>query len=334
MIWSTTHRDVRTEPLGYDELVEKTIAFGSAVRKADPQAVIAGPSDWGWPAYFFSGKDAAAGFMRKPDRRAHGDVPLVDWYLQKLKEHQDKTGERVLDVLDLHYYSQAEGVFEGGNAKTDKETSKKRLRATRSLWDPTYTDESWIKDQVRLLPRMREWTDKNYPGTKISVGEWNFGAETHISGALATAESLGRFAQYGVYSAYYWQFPAAGSPAIQAWHAYRNFDGAGARFLDWYVPSAAPEGTSLFVSRDESGTHAVAIALNLSPDDAFVETLDMSSCGAVVTRRSFTYVAGAKSLTAAPPVTAAGPIEQFLPPWSIVVIDMKLAAPMPGPLEK
>jgi hypothetical protein len=334
MIWSTTHRNVRTEPLGYDELVDKTIAFGSAIRKADPDALIAGPSDWGWPAYFYSGKDAAAGFMRKPDRRAHGDVPLVDWYLQKLKEHQDKTGERVLDVLDLHYYSQAAGVFEGGNSKTDKETSLKRLRATRSLWDPNYVDESWIKESVHLLPRMKEWVAKNYPGTKISIGEWNFGAEKHISGALAMAESLGRFAEYGVYSAFFWQFPEAGSPGMNAWLAYRNFDGAGGKFLDWYVPSTPPEGTSLFVSRDEAGTHVVAIVLNMSPDDALVETVDMSGCGPVVSRRAFTLVAGSKGLTAAPPITVPGPVEQFVPPWSIVVLDMKLATPMSGAVEK
>jgi hypothetical protein len=334
MIWQSTHRDVRTEPLGYDELLEKTINYGSAVRKADPTAMIAGPSDWGWPAYFYSGKDAVAGFMRKPDRRAHGDVPLIDWYLQKLKEHQDKTGERVLDILDLHYYPQGEGIFEGGNSKTDKETSKKRLRSTRSWWDPGYTDESWVKDQVRLLPRMQEWVAKNYPGTKISIGEWNFGAEKHISGGLAIAESLGRFAQFGLYSAFYWQFPAGGSPGQQAYLAYRNFDGKGGRFQDWYVPSEAPEGTSLFVSRDEAGTHAVAVILNMSPDDAVLEALDMNGCAPVTSRRTYTYVAGVKGLQPAPPVTAPGPVEQFLPPWSIVVIDMTLGAPMSGAVEK
>ncbi len=29
-----------------------------------------------------------------------------------------------------------------------------RIRSTRALWDPSYTDESWIKDRVELIPRL------------------------------------------------------------------------------------------------------------------------------------------------------------------------------------
>jgi hypothetical protein len=43
-LWSSTHRDVHPAPMTYDELLEKTIAFGTAIRKADPDAVIAGPA--------------------------------------------------------------------------------------------------------------------------------------------------------------------------------------------------------------------------------------------------------------------------------------------------
>ncbi|MEZ4272491.1 MAG: glycoside hydrolase family 44 protein [Myxococcota bacterium] len=83
MLWHSTHRDVHPEPLGYDELLKRTIDYGSAVRRADPDAVISGPSVWGWPAYFFSAIDGKAGFSAKPDRRKHGDTPLLEWYLQK-----------------------------------------------------------------------------------------------------------------------------------------------------------------------------------------------------------------------------------------------------------
>ena len=45
-LWSATHRDVHPEPTGYDELLERTIAYASAVRRADPNAKIAGPAEW------------------------------------------------------------------------------------------------------------------------------------------------------------------------------------------------------------------------------------------------------------------------------------------------
>src|SRR5260370_4575011 len=51
MLWSTTHRDVHPDPLGYDELLDRTIRYGSAIREADPNAIIAGPAEWGWSNY-------------------------------------------------------------------------------------------------------------------------------------------------------------------------------------------------------------------------------------------------------------------------------------------
>jgi hypothetical protein len=335
MLWSTTHRDVRTEPLGYDELLQRTIDYGTAIREADPDAVIAGPAEWGWTNYFFSAKDTLAGFASKPDRRSHDDVPLVEWYLRKLREHDQKTGVRVLDVLDLHYYPQGENVYAGGGGGTDAQTAALRLRSTRSLWDPSYVDESWIKETVRLLPRMREWVDKNYPGRGISIGEWNFGGESHITGALSAAEALGRFAQFGVTSAYYWTHPPAGSPTLQGFLAFRSFDGKGGRFLDWYLPSKADEGASLFASRDEAGKHLVLVAINMSPDTAMLAKIDVGSCGPVASHQAFAYVRGGRNIAAGQLVQGGAPaLEQVLPPWSITVIDVLLAQPMGGSIER
>ena len=61
-----------------------------------------------------------------------------------------------------------------------------------------------------------------------------------MSGALATAEALGRFAQFGVTSAFYWTYPPENSPAMWAFRAYRNFDGKGGHFLDWFSRRPRP----------------------------------------------------------------------------------------------
>ena len=232
-LWDSTHHDVHPEPETYDELLQKTIAFATAIRKADPDALIAGPAEWGWPGYFFSGKDAKAGFQLKPDRRAHGDQPLLAWYLQQLAAYEKKTGIRVLDILDVHIYPQGDGIQMGddeggdGAGNTDRDTNDRRFRATRSLWDRDYKDESWIKEAVYLIPRMKDLIAQNYPGLAFQIGEYNFGAEQHIAGAVALAEVLGRFALYGVSHAFYWTFPKKPKPAYWAFRAYRNYDGAG-----------------------------------------------------------------------------------------------------------
>src|SRR5690606_6026297 len=190
----------------------------TAVRKADPEALIAGPAEWGWPGYFYSGKDAKAGFRLKPDRRAHGDEPLLAWYLKKLAEHEKKTGVRVLDVLDVHIYPQADGVQgpdgQGGDGggETDRKTNERRYRVTRSLWDRGYKDESWINDAVYLIPRMKEIIAQSYPGLGFQIGEYNFGAEQHEAGAVALAEVFGRFALFGVSHAFYWTWPKKPKP--------------------------------------------------------------------------------------------------------------------------
>ena len=328
MLWNSTHRDVHPEPVGYDELLERTIAYGTAIRKADPDAVIAGPALWGWPAYFYSAKDAAAGFRLKPDRRAHDDVPLLAWYLSQLQAYEEKTDVRILDVVDVHHYPQAPGVF-GNQAggRTDPGTAALRIRSTRALWDPTYTDESWIEDRVQLLPRLRELIDENYPGRKISIGEYSFGGETHISGALALAEALGRFSQFdGLSAAFYWTYPPDGSPASQAFRAYRDFDGNGGRFQDWSIPTAGGGRASLFASRNRAGDHVVLVALNLDSRTAIEASVDFTSCGALEPRALYRFTESSPTLSRVDPHDVrqvASQLTATLPPYSLTVFDLR-----------
>lgn len=329
-LWSTTHRDVHPNPLTYDELLETTIAFGTAIRKADPDALIAGPTSYGWWEYFYSTKDHDEGFSSKPDRKAHGDVPLIAWYLQKLAEHEKKTGVRILDVLDVHIYPQAEGVQgpdgQGGDGggQTDRKTNDLRFRTTRSLWDREYVDESWIKEAVYLIPRMKDLIAQNYPGRGFQIGEYNFGAEHHPAGGVALAEALGRFALNGVSHAFYWTYPKTGKPAYWAFRAYRNYDGKGGHFQDRIVPSSSPSGTSLFASKDESGKKWVVIALNFSADRPHEASIDLKGCAAPSpgALKSFVYTGGEQGFAAGDAKIEGTSIKAKLPPYSITVLEL------------
>lgn len=330
MLWPTTHRDMHPEPTSYDELLARTIEYGTAIREADPEAVIAGPAEWGWTGYFYSAKDMATGGTSvRSDRRAHSDMPVIAYYLKALADQEKRTGVRILDVLDLHAYPQADGVFSDA---ADAPKAAQRIRSTRMLWDPTYVDESWIKEPVRLIPRMREWIDQNYPGRGISIGEWNFGGEKHMSGALAIAETFGRFAQFGVTSAFYWTSPPENTPGTWAWRAYRDYDGKGSRFLDWFTPSTVerPGQQMIYASRDESGKHLVVVALNFSPHDAVSAQIDVASCGRVASMQSYGYVGAATGFAPGPTSTAATTkVVQALPAYSITVLDIQLSESPP-----
>jgi hypothetical protein len=320
-LWNSTHRDVHPAPLTYDELLDRTIRYASAIREADPQALIAGPAEWGWIGYFYSAADAAAGVDRAPDRHAHGDVPLAAWYLAKIHEYEAKKRTKVLDVFDLHFYPQGRDVF--GSGGLDANTAALRLRSTRALWDLTYPDESWINDAVRLIPRMKAWVRENDPDLAISIGEYNFGGEQHMSGALALAEALGRFGTEGVAYAFYWTFPPKYSPAFWAFRAFRNYDGNGAHFLERSLSARMAPDLSLFASRDDSGKHLVLVTVNKDPNSSARATIALEGCGAVASRRKFTFGPHTESISD-DGTTHGAPVTELLPPYSINVFEIAL----------
>ena len=66
------------------------------------------------------------------------------------------------------------------------------------FWDTNYVDPSWINNVIMLIPRMKSWVATNYPGTKIGITEYNWGAEPSINGATAQADILGIFGREGL----------------------------------------------------------------------------------------------------------------------------------------
>jgi hypothetical protein len=321
-LWDVTHRDVHPEPLGYDELMDRTLRYASAVRKADPDALIAGPAEWGWLGYLYSGKDRVAGKQTHPDRLAHGDIPLIPYYLSKIAAHEKSSNQRLLDVLDVHFYPTAEGLY-GAKARTDPEGAALRLRSTRALWDPTYVDESWINEPIKLIPRLKEWVATYHPGLLVSLGEWSFGADQHISGGLATAEALGRFGQQGLDSAYYWGGPNLGTATFWAFRAFRNFDGKGGRFQDISLATNEGSNVSLFASRNAANSQLVAVLLNREPNVVASARIALDGCAEVVSHRVFRFVAGSEGLTLQPSEPLDGKrISVTLPPYSLTVIDV------------
>ena len=317
MLWNETHRDVHPSPVSYDELLRRTIAYAAAIRGADKDAVIAGPALWGWDATQRSAVDKASP-RTQPDRRAHGDVALLPWWLSRVRAEEKRTGTKLVDLVDVHFYPQGDGIGIGAGGATDPDTSARRIRSTRALWDPTYRDESWIREPVALVPHLKKWIDESAPGVGVSIGEYNFGAETHMSGGLAVAEALGRFGALGVTSAYYWDSPERESPAFWAFRAYRNYDGHGARFLDESVAAESNDpSVSIFASRNAARDRVVLVILELDPKKTVAPKIDTSSCGEVVSKRAFVYTGGAAGFA---PTSAAS-----LPPYSITVVELALA---------
>jgi hypothetical protein len=265
-IWHETHRDVHPQAFTYDESYTRTVLYAQAIKAVDPTALILGPVQDGWTRYWYASYLSFT--QAEADRNAHGGEYFIPWYLQQLKTYNDQQGVRVLDYLDLHYYPQAGGVAlsPAGSAATQA----LRLRTTRSLWDPTYQDESWIASAgpengvVRLIPRMKEWVNANYPGTKLAIGEYNWGALDHPNGALAQADVLGIFGREGLDLATLWSPPTTNEPGAFAFRMYRRYDSAGGAFGETsvYANSADQEKLAIYAATRASDSALTLIIIN------------------------------------------------------------------------
>ncbi|MBB3112236.1 hypothetical protein FHS18_004322 [Paenibacillus phyllosphaerae] len=222
-IWYVTHRDVHPEAPTYDELWSKTKEYGTAIKQKDPSAKVFGPVSWGWCAYFYSSADNCA---EGPDRDQHGGTPFLAWYLQQVGNYEKQTGLRLVDYLDIHYYSQEDVV---GSGEESPNAAKRRFQALKSLYDPNYVDQSWIQEPIRLIPRMKEIVNENLPGTKLAITEYNFGNGNGISAGIAQAEALAIFGREGVDLATRFGTLPAGTPLEDAFKLYLDYDGQGSK---------------------------------------------------------------------------------------------------------
>src|ERR1022692_1670778 len=286
--WGLLHHDIHPQQQTYDDTVDRGIRYAAAIKGADPTALVTGPVAATWPSYFYSAADFVgaglglsnwiSGVMTVPfysnpvDRNAHGGVDFSSWYLQQFKAYEDHHNQRLLDYFDLHLY----GLLR--NPLSDEE----RLRSTRVLWDPAFaaTDPVWgLDDQgkpalPRLIPRMHDWVNLNYPGTKTAITEYDLGAHKTIVGALVEADVLGIFGREGLDLAM--AYPAGTTvppgdplpatttdPYAYAFRMYRNFDGIGGAFGETSVQATTgdPEQLSIFAAQ-RSDTALTILVLN------------------------------------------------------------------------
>jgi hypothetical protein len=261
MLWHLTHRDVHPTPVGQAELRDQSYAYAQAIKQVDASAAVVGPALWGWSAYFRTALEQEQGSLALFGTAA-SELPFVARYLDDMQAFEQVNGLRILDYLDLHFYVQAPGVALAPAG--DDATQALRLRSTRALWDPTYVDESWIGEPVYLIPRMRAWVDAHYPGTKLAVSEYNWGALDHINGALAQADVLGIFGREQLDMAMLWAPLDAAQPYAFAFRMYLNYDGDGNQFGDTSVSATSSdvEQVSIFAAQRSSDNAVTVLVIN------------------------------------------------------------------------
>ena len=324
-LWHSTHRDVHPVGATLEEIRDRCLEYAAMVRSRDPGAVIFAPEEWGWSGYLYSGYDqqygAAHGYSSFPDRAAHGNQEAIPWLLDRWREADAKSGRRSVDVLSVHFYPQ------GGEFGDDVSAAMqlRRNRSTRALWDPSYTDETWIQTQVRLIPRLKEWVAAHYPGTRIAITEYNWGAEKHISGALAQADVLGILGREGVDFATRWTCPATNTAAFNAIRLFRNYDGAGSTFGDLSVEATAPDPDTVaaFAAQRLVDGALTVLLLNKDPGAARPVSLSLANFGPAPVAELWRLDSGNRITRLADVGTTNATLEATLPVQSLTLLILR-----------
>jgi len=271
VLWNDTHPLLHSEEVTNSELISKSIELASVVKEIDPNAEVYGPSFWGMLSCITIDDDDWNAVSSQYDW-------YIAYYLKQMAQAEEETGTRLLDVLDVHYYAQ------------DCSTEEAILQAARSLYDSDYQEDSWLQPwfggYFPFLTRLQETIDAYYPGTKLSLTEYNLGnisdeknTGVSIASGIAEAEALGAFADQGVYLATYWG-TLSNCPYVEsAINLYTNYDGEGSTFGDTLVESTSEDLSQAAVfaaieGDDESTITTVLTNKNDTDTENAVITLD------------------------------------------------------------
>jgi invasion protein IalB len=265
-LWSSTHDDLQPALIDPEAYIQKTIDLTKALKAQSPGVKLFGPVHYGYN-----------GIVNWQNSEGFSDSYwFTDKYLQEMKAASDSAGYRLLDVYDFHWYSEAQDS--GGNritGLTDANLSDDQVQAIvqspRSLWDPTYTENSWVAENlggpVQIATRLQAKIDLRWPGTGLAITEYDNGGDQHIAGTLAQADNLGVFADQGIFAACYWPMTDTYPYIMAAFRMYRGFDGASAHFGDTAIQATSSQiqKVSVHASLDSQvAGRVVFVAINRS----------------------------------------------------------------------
>jgi len=318
-IWVSTHARIWTRQPGYADIISIDQQYAAAIKDVAPKTLVFGPANYGWQGF--------RTFQNAPDANGRD---FLDVYLAAMRSAEKNRGHRLLDVLDIHWYPEAQGDGVRIAFGPDKPgTPAARIQAPRSLWDPTYVETSWITKSldgrpINLLPMIQDKIQRFYPGTKLCISEYNYGGEKVISGALAQADVLGLFGRYGLFAACNFGIGPNDTGLLAGFRAFLSFDGHGAKFGDHElsVQGETASDNSLYAAEDSSNGQRITLVLINKTNSAHAAAISLHGFNATSAKA---FVISATELAHSVAESAAvesGSVNVDLPAESIVSINV------------
>jgi hypothetical protein len=298
--WGGTHPDLwpstgtlpcQTYTVTYDDIVSRNVQFATAVKNAWAGAKVFGP---------VVAQDGVVYAHSYTD--PHLPTEFLDYYLAQMASASTAAGFPLLDVLDVHYYTN------NGNP-----SAAQCMQSPRLFWDPNYRslspaatakldfgytgqngyfNSAWYPR--KYVPRLLAKIAAAFPGANapgLSISEYNNGCETTIAGGVAQADVLGVFGREGVYAAAVWPLQdLTNNYLLAAFDLYRNFDGSGSTVGDIAVMATTSDSvnTSVYAFSHSDDPNALdVLAVNKATS---ATTAIMTLAGANTFTTALTYV--------------------------------------------
>jgi len=269
-LWNSTHLEVQgPNPITSDAYIAKTLSLTQALKDQFPELLIFGPVHYGFEGiYNWQGELSAT---------PTGNNWFPDKYLPAIKTASTTYGKPLVDVYDFHWYSEATDGSGNrvtnlpGPTLTDAQVQA-IVQSPRSLWDTTFTENSWITADVLggpiyILGRLQSRITSENPGMKISITEYNNGGGQHIAGTIAQADNLGIFGAQALFAASLWPLSDTEPYTLAGFRAFRDFDGANSDFGDTSVQATSSNVQNVVVYASTDSTtpgRVVFVAINRS----------------------------------------------------------------------
>jgi hypothetical protein len=336
-LWNSTHLEVQGPiPVSSDNYIAKTIALTQALKDQFPNVLIFGPVHYGFQGiYNWQGELSAT---------PSGANWFPDKYLAALNTASIAYGKPLVDVYDFHWYPE---IYDAngtrildltGTTLTDAQVQL-IVQGPRDLWDPTFDDggnsNPWIYQElgnspIRILGRLQAKIDSEFPGTKLSVTEYEGGGWNHIAGTLAQADTLGIFGSQGVFAASFWPPNGSYNYALAGFRVFRGFDGANASFGDTSLQATSSnvQNVAVYASTDSTKPgRVVFVAINRSTSSQITEITGQALSGTAsvyqITATSAQGQSPIKPVLAQQMAVSGSSMTITLPALSVSTIDIE-----------
>jgi hypothetical protein len=236
-------------PVPYDTFIySRGQTYATAIRAADSTAKILGPSG----LYGFWG----TGYPASPPAPLPAVSSSYAYYLYEFEQNDITHGTRTLDYLDTHIGIGDNSGGHGGNYTTCGMSTADisyDLNQPRTYWDSTFAYQTGIFGSMtgngwptgvsgnanwQLFPRFASYATAYYPGTGLSVSEYEISLCTGAGGtnpqgpdfsmvdAINEAYALGVFGYQNLQLAVWYDYSVSADYPNFSFLMYLNFDGA------------------------------------------------------------------------------------------------------------